>query len=87
MSRSLIAAALLLALGACASADDRAAAQAAAHTCQQQFPNPNQVAEYNSCVNTVENDIREARAYHAEPDHPAHRPSRGGRGGGGGGSH
>ena len=72
MSRLLIAAALLTVLGACASADEKQAAAAAAHTCHIQFPTPND-PHYDSCVAQMESNIRDARAYHAEPEHPANR--------------
>ena len=76
MPRSLIAAALLLALAGCASAQERQAAAAAAETCRLQFPND--PLQFNSCVSTLEANIRAARAYHAEPEHPAPR-ARGGQ--------
>jgi hypothetical protein len=44
-----------------------------------QFPNPNQVAQYDACVNQMEANIRDARAYHAQPEQPQHgrRPASG----------
>ena len=87
MSRPLIALALVLApvllLQACASADDRRAAAAAAHACHIQFPTAND-PHYDACVAQMESNIRDARAYHKEPEHPQHG-GRGGHGGGGGG--
>lgn len=77
MSRLLIAAALLMVLGACASADEKQAAAAAAHACHIQFPTPND-PHYDSCVAQMESNIRDARAYHAEPAHPTPSNRRGG---------
>ena len=80
MSRTLIALGLVLApvllLQACASADERRAAAAAAHACHLQFPTPND-PHYDSCVAQMESNIRDARAYHKEPEHPTHGGRRG----------
>ena len=72
MPSRLIAVAMLLALAGCASAQERQAAAAAQQTCHLQFPND--PMQYNSCVSTLEANIRAARAYHAEPEHPQSRP-------------
>ena len=72
MPRVLFAALIVgpaILLAACASSDDKAAAAAAAHTCHIQFPNPND-PHYDACVVQMESNIRDARAYHKEPEHP-----------------
>ena len=89
MSRRLALALVLLPtalLAACASQDDRRAAAAAAHACHIQFPNPNQEAQYDACVVQMESNIRDARAYHKEPEHPQGGGHGGGHRGGGGNS-